>query len=230
MWPVVPSGAISVMPHAWTMVRPRCWNAAIIERGTAEPPTTIARMLERSKLPRVGVEILQHAHPDRRHAAGDRDRSRVKQIDDAGGSRCGPGITIFAPTIVAPNGMPQALAWNIGTTGIIVSRFAEPMQSTCAGRGCAAPARGASTARPLGCRWSRWCSTSRPARLSVVGDRNSHARRGRRSALVFEIPAGPAPPLPRRRRCASALSTLRFTCSQSGSSSRRRGRRGRRRG
>ncbi len=31
-------------------------------------------------------------------------------------SRCGPGSTSFAPTIAAAYGVPQALAWNIGTT------------------------------------------------------------------------------------------------------------------
>ena len=58
-------------------------------------------------------------------------RSRWNRSTTLAGSRCGPGITIFAPTIVAPKGMPQALAWNIGTTGIIVSRSQRPMQSTC---------------------------------------------------------------------------------------------------
>jgi hypothetical protein len=47
------------------------------------------------------------------------------------GSRCGPGITILAPTIVAVNGMPQAFAWNMGTTGIITSPSQMPMQSVC---------------------------------------------------------------------------------------------------
>ncbi len=33
------------------------------------------------------------------------------------GSRCAPGITCLAPTSVEVNGSPQALTWNIGTTG-----------------------------------------------------------------------------------------------------------------
>jgi hypothetical protein len=37
-------------------------------------------------------------------------------------SRCGPGKTSFAPTIGAANGRPQALTWNIGTTGRSESR------------------------------------------------------------------------------------------------------------
>ena len=34
----------------------------------------------------------------------------------------GPGIARFAPAITAAWQRPQALAWNIGTTGMIVSR------------------------------------------------------------------------------------------------------------
>ncbi len=32
-------------------------------------------------------------------------------------SSAGPGSTSFAPTSAAENGSPQALTWNIGTTG-----------------------------------------------------------------------------------------------------------------
>jgi len=38
------------------------------------------------------------------------------------GDRSGPGITSDAPAIAAVYGKPHALAWNIGTTGRIVSR------------------------------------------------------------------------------------------------------------
>ena len=34
----------------------------------------------------------------------------------------GPGNTILAPVIAAEYGRPQALTWNIGTTGSTVSR------------------------------------------------------------------------------------------------------------
>ena len=43
------------------------------------------------------------------------------------GSRCGPGKTWSEPTSVHVNGKPQALAWNIGTTGSTTS--ASPMPS-----------------------------------------------------------------------------------------------------
>ena len=36
-------------------------------------------------------------------------------------SRRGPGNTSFAPTNGAENGKPQALTWNIGTTGAMTS-------------------------------------------------------------------------------------------------------------
>ena len=86
MWPVVPSGAISVMPQAWTMRQ----AVALLERfdqrarhgGAADVHRADAREVE---LAGVGVEVLQHAHPDRRHAAGDRDALALKEIDDAGG-------------------------------------------------------------------------------------------------------------------------------------------------
>ena len=42
---------------------------------------------------------------------------------------CGPGITSLAPTIAALYGMPQALTWNIGTTGKITSRAEQSIAS-----------------------------------------------------------------------------------------------------
>ena len=41
----------------------------------------------------------------------------------------GPGYTWRAPTSVAVYGMPQALAWNIGTTGIALSVWRMPIES-----------------------------------------------------------------------------------------------------
>ena len=40
----------------------------------------------------------------------------------AGGVICGPGNASAAPAITAACARPQALAWNIGTTGMTVSR------------------------------------------------------------------------------------------------------------
>ena len=46
-----------------------------------------------------------------------------------GPSRFGPGKTCLAPTIVQVNGNPQALTWNIGTTGMITSLAEKPIES-----------------------------------------------------------------------------------------------------
>ena len=131
-WPTVPSGAISVMPHAWTIAQRRARSKrAIIDSGTAEPPTSMRGCSTDRTCP-GWLEVLQHAHPDRRHAAGEGDALALEQIDEARAGRdAGPGNTSFAPTIIAANGKPQALAWNIGTTGSTASRSREsPCTST----------------------------------------------------------------------------------------------------
>jgi hypothetical protein len=46
-----------------------------------------------------------------------------------GALRSGPGITSFAPQATAAWARPHALAWNIGTTGRIVSRSDAPSES-----------------------------------------------------------------------------------------------------
>jgi hypothetical protein len=48
------------------------------------------------------------------------------------GSSFGPGKTSFAPTAAHECGRPHALAWNIGTTGITVSRAEIPFASVVA--------------------------------------------------------------------------------------------------
>jgi hypothetical protein len=45
------------------------------------------------------------------------------------GCRFGPGMTSDAPAITAAWQRPQALAWNIGTTGITTSRSHTPAAS-----------------------------------------------------------------------------------------------------
>jgi hypothetical protein len=49
--------------------------------GAADVHRLDARQIE---LARVRVEILQDAHPDRRHAAGDGHALALEQIDEAG--------------------------------------------------------------------------------------------------------------------------------------------------
>ena len=52
----------------------------------------------------------------------------------AAGVRSGPGITRLAPTATPAWARPQALAWNIGTTGMIVSGSQAPMLSAVVDR------------------------------------------------------------------------------------------------
>ena len=143
------------MPQAWKIFRPYFFsNASISACGTAEPPTYIARIAERSNAPGLAsrycstpIQIV--GTPPVRVT-----RSRTNRSTRLAGSRCGPGITNLAPTMIAPNGMPHALAWNIGTTGIIVSRSQMAMQSTCE--------------RPRVCSTSARCEYITPFGLPVV--------------------------------------------------------------
>ena len=66
------SGLVSVMPQPWITSMPkRSRNASIMTRGTAEPPATMPRRLERSAsgLPsaarNTSFQIVGHAERDR---------------------------------------------------------------------------------------------------------------------------------------------------------------------
>ena len=79
-------------------------EAPIIARGAAEPPMTIVRSVEQIPAARARASsIAEDADPDRRHAGGDRDALAASQSARAAtpGRGCGPGNTIFAPTISA---------------------------------------------------------------------------------------------------------------------------------
>ena len=98
--------------------------------GTAEPPAFSSLTLERSgggsssKKPFqiVGTPALQVT-----------PSAPIRSASPCG-VRSGPGRTCLAPSIVAMYGMPQAIAWNIGTTGITESASRMPIES-----GSAAP-------------------------------------------------------------------------------------------
>ena len=118
---IEPSGVISVMPQACQTGTPYCCSyRSIIARGAADPPTMIRSRLLRSCLPcssapstasqTVGTPAVSVTRSD------SISRSR------SAGPGAAPGKTWVAPTIAAVNGMPQALTWNIGTTGITTSR------------------------------------------------------------------------------------------------------------
>ncbi len=100
------------------MRRPcRCSNASIIERGAAEPPTTIDLSRERSQPPGFASSACRMPSQIVGTPAVTVTRCSTKASSRLCGSRCGPGKTCFAPISVQANGKPHALAWNIGTTG-----------------------------------------------------------------------------------------------------------------
>ena len=93
----------------------------------AAPPTIIARRLVRSyrsvssrlRMPsqRVGTPAVRVT------------RSPWMSSTRSRGCRWGPGSTIFVPSITQAKGRPQAMAWNMGTTGITVSASRLPKAS-----------------------------------------------------------------------------------------------------
>ena len=124
---MVPIGDISVMPHACSTCSPcRFWKPSIIAGGAADPPTIICRSAFRSQ--RFGS--LSSASRIASQTVGTPPAqvtfSSAIKLSTLTASRCGPGKTSFAPTIAAAKGIPQALTWNIGTTGRITSVSERP--------------------------------------------------------------------------------------------------------
>ena len=83
-WLTVPIGVVSVMPQAWTMRRPWRFSKASISGLRHRRPADKHRAHRREVVhARVRVEILQDAHPDRRHAGRERHAFANEQIDEA---------------------------------------------------------------------------------------------------------------------------------------------------
>src|SRR5438270_3133499 len=109
-------------------------------RGAAEPPQTIRFMELTSNLPDCssGNEPIQIVGTP----APSVTRSSCASWSTRSGWRELPGNTCFAPTNVDAYGRPQAVAWNIGTMAMTVSRCETPMQSVNdAPRACRVNAR-----------------------------------------------------------------------------------------
>src|SRR4051794_274028 len=115
-----PSGLVSVIPQAW-MIRSPCFcsQACISDSGTAAPPQMTRSTLDRSgeccsAYFRRSAQIVGTAALIVTFSAS---------IALASGSACMNllGITRLQPVRPAAYGMPQALAWNIGTIGSIRS-------------------------------------------------------------------------------------------------------------
>jgi hypothetical protein len=124
----VPSGLVSVMPHACsTCTSKRSWNARIIAGGQAEPPITVRRIVRKPR-PLASTCASRPFHTVGTPAESVTDSSSNNSCSDLPSSQ-GPGKTSFAPTMQATYGMPHAFTWNIGTTGRIVSRAEQPNAS-----------------------------------------------------------------------------------------------------
>ena len=129
-----PSGDSSVMPQLVCTVTPsRRSIRSISAGGIGAPPTTIRSSDGTS--PPVRLEMLDQTEPDGGHADRDRHAFRHDQPGEAGAVRTGVrAAPARAPTAGAAKGMPQALAWNIGTTGRTVSFAVMPITSACSSR------------------------------------------------------------------------------------------------
>ncbi len=110
-----PTGLISVIPQPCTTWMPIAPNASSSSSGQAEPPTIIRR----SAGSRAPVFSRCASSPSQTVGtpAVKLTRSSAMKAARLGPSRCRPGITSAAPLIGAAYGRPQALTWNIGTTG-----------------------------------------------------------------------------------------------------------------
>ena len=99
------TGEVSVMPQPCTTLSPcRSLYAAIIARGTAEPPTSIPFMWDRSHLPGLASSICSIPSQIVGTPAVQVTFSWTKSSSRLSGSRCGPGNTSFVPSMAARYG------------------------------------------------------------------------------------------------------------------------------
>ncbi len=122
-------GEVSVMPQAWWVVTPwRSRNSSNTRFGHAAPPTTVRSRLG-NRVP-VLARYCSNASQTVGTPSATVTRSSLMSWHKVAGSPAArPGSTSPAPTIGAMNGTPQALTWNIGTTGNSVSTARGPSTS-----------------------------------------------------------------------------------------------------
>ena len=159
-----PSGLVSVMPQACRIGRPSfSLYASDSAFGTAEPPHRTTRSADRSRPSSSGSMPIQMVGTP--PVMVTRSSSSIATIlPGPSAGRAAPARRRRRPATCAK---PQALAWNIGTTGRIRSRSVSPKPpAASATPASAGRASGASRPRPWGCRSCRTCSTSRPPRFS----------------------------------------------------------------
>ena len=119
----MPSGDISVIPQACTTRMPKESKERRSDSGAALPPM-IMRSRGKSFPSHLAVffsSSAMMANPTVGTPPLSVTCSPAHSSRSDGASRYGPGKTCLAPTMVAAMGIPQALAWNIGTIGRTVS-------------------------------------------------------------------------------------------------------------
>ena len=87
----VPSGLVSVIPHAWRTSRPCSLKPSIIDCGTAAPPTTIERRAERSQRSGSASSAARIAIHTVGTPAVMRHPLALEQVEDALGVEVGTG-------------------------------------------------------------------------------------------------------------------------------------------
>ena len=206
------------MPQPCTTLRPcRSLYAAIIARGTAEPPTSIPFMLRQVPLAGVRVEQLQHPEPDRRHAG----RPGHLLLDEVLEQALGVEVRAREDELRAEHRREVRVAPRVRVEHRH-DRAAACRRARCAGRAARSSRRraragsssGASRRRPCSARSCRSCSTSPPPRARRAA--GPPTRPGSRS------PAAPrtSPRRRRRARSSSAPGTARAAAAGCGRRSR----------
>ncbi len=121
-------GLVSVIPHACRIGIPIfSRNPSDRTLGTAEPPQGMARNEVTSRPSSSGSTPIQMVGTP----AATVTRSDSIRPASVGAERSAPGMTRLAPQATAAWARPHALAWNMGTTGRMVSLSIAPRLSAC---------------------------------------------------------------------------------------------------
>ena len=174
------------MPHPCTTWRPcRCLNPAIIARGAAEPPTSIARSAERSyrsgsssRWRRIPIQIVGypggHGHPLLFEVLQQARRIEVWAGKDELRSHQGARIRV-SPCVRVEHRHDREHR--------VLHRDPKAERAGAVpGRACGAPSSDANRARPSASRWCRTCNTSPTPRSPPARGRGTPQDRPRRGA------------------------------------------------